>query len=173
MNKTRIIKDFGLHYEKIDTCDNEFRFFPYNLPPWMCMKKPYTFMSLLIPGLKGLRNDIDEKLEAKKASAQDQGFETDELNIYREVVGKASHDCVLSMGSSIKAKDVYGYCEGSCKRARIKNMEEELQQYKAMKDEFKQLKATQEVKQMREFIKHYAVDNRFIFDGRSKIRYLR
>ncbi|KAL5736861.1 hypothetical protein ACOSP7_031314 [Xanthoceras sorbifolium] len=58
------------------------------------------------------------------------------------------------MGSGIKAKDVYGFCEGSCKRARvdknenlelkIKNMEEELQQYKVMKDEFKQLKATQE-----------------------------
>ncbi|KAK0608016.1 hypothetical protein LWI29_024152 [Acer saccharum] len=33
--------------------------FPYNLPPWMCMKEPYTFMSLLIPGPKGPGNDID------------------------------------------------------------------------------------------------------------------
>ncbi|KAL5846411.1 hypothetical protein ACOSQ3_009935 [Xanthoceras sorbifolium] len=104
------------------------------------------------------------KLEAKKASAQDQGFEIDELNIYREVVGKASHGRVLGMGSGIKANDVYGCCEGSCKRVRvdkneelelkIKNMEEELQQYKVMNDEFEQLKATQEeVKQMREFMK--------------------
>ncbi|TXG72813.1 hypothetical protein EZV62_001392 [Acer yangbiense] len=85
------------------------------------------------------------KLEAKKASAQDQGLETDELNIYHEVVGKASHGPVLGMGSGIKAKDVYGCCERSCKRERvdkteelklkIKNMEEELQQYKAIKDE--------------------------------------
>ncbi|KAK4850806.1 hypothetical protein QYF36_009924 [Acer negundo] len=64
----------------------------------------------------------------------------------------------------IKAKDVYGCYERSCKRARvdkteelelkIKNMEEELQQYKAMKDELEQLKATQEeVKQMHELMK--------------------
>lgn len=33
--------------------------FPYNLPPWMCMKEPYMFMSLLIPGPKGPGNDID------------------------------------------------------------------------------------------------------------------
>ncbi|KAL5779321.1 hypothetical protein ACOSQ2_010058 [Xanthoceras sorbifolium] len=107
---------------------------------------------------------LHAKLEAKKASAQDQGFEIDELNIYREVVGKASHGRVLGMGSGIKANDVYGCCEGSCKRVRvdkneelelkIKNMEEELQQYKVMNDEFEQLKATQEeVKQMREFMK--------------------
>ncbi|TXG58070.1 hypothetical protein EZV62_015899 [Acer yangbiense] len=103
-------------------------------------------------------------LEAKKASAQDQGLEIDELNIYHEVVGEGSRGRVLGMGSGIKAKDVYGCCERSCKRARvdrteelelkIKNMEEELQQYKAMKDELEQLKATQEeVKQMRELMK--------------------
>ncbi|XP_042973064.1 uncharacterized protein LOC122304867 [Carya illinoinensis] len=32
---------------------------PYNLPPWLCMKDPYLMMSLLIPGLKAPRNDID------------------------------------------------------------------------------------------------------------------
>ncbi|KAH7565045.1 hypothetical protein JRO89_XS09G0118900 [Xanthoceras sorbifolium] len=107
---------------------------------------------------------LHAKLEAKKESAQDQGFKIDELNIYHEVVGKASHGRVLGMGLGIKANDVYGCCEGSCKRARvdkneelelkIKNMEEELQQYKVMKDEFEQLKATQkEVKQIREFMK--------------------
>ncbi|KAH7571415.1 hypothetical protein JRO89_XS04G0046400 [Xanthoceras sorbifolium] len=106
---------------------------------------------------------LHAKWETKKASAQDQGFKTDELNLYREVVEKASHVRVLAMGSSIQAKNVYGCCEGSCKRARVdkieelelkmKNMEEELRQYKAMKDEFEQFKATQEeVKQMREFI---------------------
>ncbi|KAK0606131.1 hypothetical protein LWI29_034408 [Acer saccharum] len=88
---------------------------------------------------------LHAKLEANKASAQNQCFEIDELNIYREVVEKASHGQVLGMGLGIKVKDVYGCCEGSCKRARvdkteelelkIKNIEEELQQYKAMKDE--------------------------------------
>ncbi|XP_042950023.1 uncharacterized protein LOC122282129 [Carya illinoinensis] len=31
----------------------------YNLPPWLCMKDPYVMMSLLIPGPKAPRNDID------------------------------------------------------------------------------------------------------------------
>lgn len=33
--------------------------FPYNLPSWMCLKEPYVFMSLLIPGPQGPDNDID------------------------------------------------------------------------------------------------------------------
>ncbi|XP_042972744.1 uncharacterized protein LOC122304538 [Carya illinoinensis] len=32
---------------------------PYNLPPWACMKEPYTMLSLLIPGPKSPGNDID------------------------------------------------------------------------------------------------------------------
>ncbi|XP_016559092.2 uncharacterized protein LOC107858817 [Capsicum annuum] len=36
----------------------------YNLPPWMCMKEPYCFLSLLIPGPKAPGNDIDVYLEA-------------------------------------------------------------------------------------------------------------
>ncbi|XP_059650446.1 uncharacterized protein LOC132296251 [Cornus florida] len=32
---------------------------PYNLPPWICMKEPYIFMSLLIPGPTSPGNDID------------------------------------------------------------------------------------------------------------------
>ncbi|CAL9001398.1 unnamed protein product [Prunus brigantina] len=31
----------------------------YNLPPWMCMKQPNLFMSLLILGPRGPENDID------------------------------------------------------------------------------------------------------------------
>ena len=33
--------------------------FPYNLPPWMCIKESYSFVNLLIPGLKGPGHDID------------------------------------------------------------------------------------------------------------------
>ncbi|CAN6586409.1 unnamed protein product [Malus baccata var. baccata] len=33
--------------------------FPYNLPPWKCMKKPFSFLTLLIPGPKALGNEID------------------------------------------------------------------------------------------------------------------
>ncbi|XP_019231381.1 PREDICTED: uncharacterized protein LOC109212211 [Nicotiana attenuata] len=35
----------------------------YNLPLWMCMKQPYCFLSLLIPGPKAPGNDIDVYLE--------------------------------------------------------------------------------------------------------------
>ena len=33
--------------------------FMYNLPPWLCMKRKYILMSLLIQGPKQPRNDID------------------------------------------------------------------------------------------------------------------
>ena len=32
---------------------------PYNLSPWLVMKEPYFMLSLLIPGLHQLRNEID------------------------------------------------------------------------------------------------------------------
>ncbi|XP_071739125.1 uncharacterized protein [Rutidosis leptorrhynchoides] len=32
---------------------------PYNLPPWMCMKKPYFMLTLLIPGPSAPGNNID------------------------------------------------------------------------------------------------------------------
>ncbi|KAL6219265.1 hypothetical protein ACLB2K_012471 [Fragaria x ananassa] len=35
----------------------------YNLPPWLCMKQLYLFLSLLIPGPKGLGNNIDVYLQ--------------------------------------------------------------------------------------------------------------
>ena len=35
----------------------------YNLPPWMCMKRKYMMLSLLITGLRQPENDIDVYLE--------------------------------------------------------------------------------------------------------------
>ena len=32
---------------------------PYNLPPWMCMKQPYLFLSLVIPGPKSPGKNLD------------------------------------------------------------------------------------------------------------------
>ena len=32
---------------------------PYNLPPWLCMKKPYMFLSLPIPGPKAPKGNFD------------------------------------------------------------------------------------------------------------------
>ena len=36
---------------------------PYNLPPWLCMKKENFILSLLIPGPKAPGNDIDVYLQ--------------------------------------------------------------------------------------------------------------
>ena len=36
---------------------------PYNLPPWMCMKRSSFMLSLLIPGPTSLGNDIDVYLQ--------------------------------------------------------------------------------------------------------------
>ena len=36
---------------------------PYNLPPWMCMKRSSFMLSLLIPGPTSLGNDIDMYLQ--------------------------------------------------------------------------------------------------------------
>ncbi|CAN1335190.1 hypothetical protein LINPERPRIM_LOCUS36661, partial [Linum perenne] len=36
---------------------------PYNLPPWLCMKQPYMFLTLLIPGPLSPGNDIDVYLQ--------------------------------------------------------------------------------------------------------------
>ena len=37
---------------------------PYNLPPWMCMKKTFFMLSLLIPGPTTPGNDIDIYLQS-------------------------------------------------------------------------------------------------------------
>jgi hypothetical protein len=36
---------------------------PYNWPPWLSLKKPYWMMSMLIPGPKSLRMNIDVYLQ--------------------------------------------------------------------------------------------------------------
>jgi len=32
---------------------------PYNLPPWMCMKRQFMFISLLIPGARNPKGNFD------------------------------------------------------------------------------------------------------------------
>jgi len=36
---------------------------PYNLPPWLCMKKPFIFLSLIIPGPKNPKQNLDVYLQ--------------------------------------------------------------------------------------------------------------
>ena len=32
---------------------------PYNLPPWMCMKKPYMFLTVIVPRPSNPKHNID------------------------------------------------------------------------------------------------------------------
>ncbi|XP_074277752.1 uncharacterized protein LOC141601375 [Silene latifolia] len=36
---------------------------PYNLPPWLCMKRQFIFLSLMIPGLKNPKQNLDIYLQ--------------------------------------------------------------------------------------------------------------
>ena len=36
---------------------------PYNLPPWMCMKKPYMFLTVIVPGPSNPKHNIDLYLQ--------------------------------------------------------------------------------------------------------------
>lgn len=36
---------------------------PYDLPPWMCLKQPFWIMSMIIPSLTSLGNNIDVYLQ--------------------------------------------------------------------------------------------------------------
>ncbi|XP_059288082.1 uncharacterized protein LOC132041388 isoform X3 [Lycium ferocissimum] len=36
---------------------------PYNLPPWMCMKDPYLFLSVIVPGPKNPKQQLDVFLQ--------------------------------------------------------------------------------------------------------------
>ncbi|XP_019051541.1 PREDICTED: uncharacterized protein LOC104587313 [Nelumbo nucifera] len=51
----------------------------YNFPPWMCMKQPYLFLSLIVPGPNAPRNDIDVYLQpviAELKELSEDGVET-------------------------------------------------------------------------------------------------
>ena len=36
---------------------------PYNLPPWMCMKEEYIFLTVIVPGPKNPKNKLDVFLQ--------------------------------------------------------------------------------------------------------------
>ncbi|XP_020249260.1 uncharacterized protein LOC109826651 [Asparagus officinalis] len=64
----------------------------YNLPPWMCMKQPFLFLSLLIPGPNAPGNDIDVYLKPL----------TDELKELWEV-GANTYDVFSNQSFNMKA----------------------------------------------------------------------
>ena len=44
---------------------------PYNLPPWMCMKDPYMFLTVIVPGPKSPKQKIDVFLQPLIAELND------------------------------------------------------------------------------------------------------
>ena len=44
---------------------------PYNLPPWMCMKNPYMFLTVIVPGPKNPKQNIDVFLQPLIAELND------------------------------------------------------------------------------------------------------
>ncbi|XP_039138725.1 uncharacterized protein LOC120276047 [Dioscorea cayenensis subsp. rotundata] len=44
---------------------------PYNLPPWMCMKEEYMFLSIIVPGPSNLKDKLDVFLQPLVAELKD------------------------------------------------------------------------------------------------------
>ncbi|XP_050238240.2 uncharacterized protein LOC126687726 [Mercurialis annua] len=49
-NIKKLVKGLGLPVEVIDCCFHNFIVTPYNLPPGMCMKDEFMFLTILVPG---------------------------------------------------------------------------------------------------------------------------
>ncbi|KAL5741405.1 hypothetical protein ACOSP7_028137 [Xanthoceras sorbifolium] len=82
-----------------------------------------------------------EQLEASKTNAIKEGCQVEELDIYRETVGKPSHGHILGLGVGVKAKDVYGLSgDGSSKHARINKQEELELKIKSLTKELQELR---------------------------------
>ncbi|KAL0313629.1 UNVERIFIED_CONTAM: hypothetical protein Sradi_5762200 [Sesamum radiatum] len=65
---------------------------PYNLPPWMCMDRPYMFLTLLVPGPKSPGRSLDVYLQPL----------IDELNILWNV-GVETYDVSKKQNFQMKA----------------------------------------------------------------------
>ncbi|CAN1129852.1 hypothetical protein LINPERHAP2_LOCUS5479 [Linum perenne] len=66
---------------------------PYNLPPWLYMKQPYMFLSLLIPGPQSPGNDIDVYLQPLVEELKDlwyNGIETYDASLKQNFQMKAA-----------------------------------------------------------------------------------
>ncbi|CAN6547389.1 unnamed protein product [Malus baccata var. baccata] len=90
--------------------------FPYNLPPWMCMKEPYTFMSLLIPGPTSPGNDIDVYLSPLIDELQtlwETGVETYDISTRQNFQMRAA------LMWTINAYPAYAYMSGWSTQGRL------------------------------------------------------
>ena len=106
--------------------------FPYNFPPWMSMKVPYIFMTLLIPGLKGLGNDIDVYLRPlidELKTLWDNGVDTYDVSKSQNFQMKAAVMWTVNdfpayanlFGWSTKGKLAYPCCNKGTSSRRLKN----------------------------------------------------
>ena len=66
---------------------------PYNLPPWMCMKESYMFLSVIIPGPKNPKDKLDVFLQPMIAELQNLwnvGLETYDISMKQNFILRAA-----------------------------------------------------------------------------------
>ncbi|KAL8147816.1 hypothetical protein AgCh_005216 [Apium graveolens] len=104
----------------------------YNLPPWLCMKRKYTMLTLLIPGPKEAGNNINVYLQPLIDDLKllwDQGERVYDAYKLADFTMRAMIFCTISdfpgyinlLGSTIKGANACPICEDSTIDIRLKN----------------------------------------------------
>ena len=72
---------------------------PYNLPPWMCMKEEYMFLTVIVPGPKNPKNNLDvflQPLIAELKELWEVGIETYDVSKKRNFQLRAAFMWTIS-----------------------------------------------------------------------------
>ena len=104
---------------------------PYNLPPWMCMKDPYMFLTIIVPGPKNPKQRIDVFLQPliKELTTLWKGVKTYDISKERNFTMKAALLWTINdfpaygmlSGWSTAGKKACPYCMESSKAFSLKN----------------------------------------------------
>ncbi|KAG8382892.1 hypothetical protein BUALT_Bualt05G0126500 [Buddleja alternifolia] len=105
---------------------------PYNLPPWMCMDRPYMFLTLLVPGPKSPGRSLDVYLQPlidELKTLWDVGVETYDVSRKQNFQMKATLMWTISdfpaygmlSGWSTHGKLACPYCMNHIKSFRLKH----------------------------------------------------
>lgn len=104
---------------------------PYNLPPWMCMKDPYMFLTIIVPGPKNPKQRIDIFLQPliKEFTTLWKGVKTYDISKERNFTMKAALLWTINdfpaygmlSGWSTAGKKACPYCMESSKAFSLKN----------------------------------------------------
>ncbi|XP_071740336.1 uncharacterized protein [Rutidosis leptorrhynchoides] len=110
---------------------------PYNIPPWLCTKKPFLFLSLLIPGPSAPGNNIDvymQPLVDELKELWDTGVNTYDASTKSYFTLRASLLWTVSdfpayanlSGWSTKGKLACPSCHKETRSARLSNSQKEI-----------------------------------------------